>query len=315
MEQFNAVLNQVLIFLIIMIIGFIAVKVKFLAREALPVITRLFTRVIVPFILFVNTVNGATRSELIETLYLSGAYVCVFAVLLTVTRLLPKLLKLKGNKVPLFSLACSFGNVGFVGIPLLVSVFGQRAMLYVTMYAIVDQFIFWTYGYSLSFPVENKLKFTPKTLVNMINPPIIAMILSIVMILLDARLPAVLDNAFTSMAVSGTALPFLYIGGMLATLDIKKLLSHYEFYIGISVKMVIMPILIFLAIRALGISQEIAVSSALLFGLPTIALVPMIAGANGSDVEYGTALVLVYTVASLITLTLVSYITTISHNN
>jgi hypothetical protein len=35
----------------------------------------------------------------------------------------------------------------------------------------------------------------------------------------------------------------------------------------------------------------------------------MIAGANGSDVEYGTAVVLVSTVASLFTLTLVSYVT------
>jgi hypothetical protein len=309
MEQFNAVLNQVLIFLIIMIIGFLAVKAKFLAREALPVITRLFTRVIVPFILFVNTVNGATRSELVSTLYLSGIYVCVFAVLITTTRMLPKILRLKGNKAPLFTLSYSFGNVGFVGIPLLVATFGQRAMLYVTMYAIVDQFIFWTYGYSLSFPVENKLKFTPKTLVNMINPPIIAMILSIVIILLDVRVPELLDRAFTSMAISGTALPFLYIGGMIATLDIKKLLKHYEFYVGITVKMIIIPICIFLVIRAIGINHEIAVSSALLFGLPTIALVPMLAGANGSDVEYGTAVVLVSTVASLFTLTLVSYVT------
>jgi len=310
MEQFNAVLNQVLIFLIIMIIGFIAVKVKFLAREALPVITRLFTRVIVPFILFVNTVNGATRSELIETLYLSGAYVCVFAVLLTVTRLLPKLLKLKGNKVPLFSLACSFGNVGFVGIPLLVSAFGQKAMLYVTMYAIVDQFIFWTYGYSLSFPVDKKLKFTLRNLANMINPPIIAMILSLIIIMLDVKVPALLNSAFTSMAVSGTALPFIFIGGMLATLNLKDLLKNYEFYVGIMVKMVIFPICIFLAMRAVGIGHEPAAASALLFGLPTIAIVPMLAIANGSDEEYGTAAVLVFTVASLLTLTFVSYVTT-----
>jgi len=310
MEQFSAVLNQVLLFLTIMIFGFIAVKAKFLDREALPVITRLFTRVIVPFILFVNTAGGATREELINTLYLSGIYVCIFAVLITIARIMPRILKLNGNKAPLFSLANSFGNVGFVGIPLLVSVFGQGAMLYVTMYAIVDQFIFWTYGYSLSFPVDNKLKFTPKTLLNMLNPPLIAMILSIVVILFEIRIPAILDRAFVSMAISGTALPFLYIGGMLATLKIRELLKNYEFFIGMSVKMVILPICIFLVLRAIGTGQEIAVASALLFGLPSIALIPMIASANGSDAEYGTAAVLINTVASLFTLTFVSYMTT-----
>jgi len=311
MDQFNAVLNQVLIFLIIMVIGFISVKVKFLSRDDLPVLTRLFTKVIVPFILFVNTVGGATRAELIDSLNLSGIYICVFVALITVTRIMPKILKLKGNRAQLFMLSNTFGNVGFVGIPLLVSAFGPRAMLYVTMYAIVDQFIFWTYGYSLSFPVDNKLKFHPKSLVNMINPPIVTMIISIICILLDVRIPVLMDRAFTSMAVSGTAIPFIYIGGMLASLDIKKLLQHYEFYAGIMVKMVIFPILIFTVMRLIGIAHEPAAASALLFGLPTIALVPMLASANGSDVEYGTAAVLMYTVSSLFTLTFVSFITAV----
>lgn len=310
MEQFTAVLNQIIVFCIIIIVGFIAVKVKFLPKSALPVITTLFSRVIVPFILFVNTVNGATRGDVIKYIYLSGIYICVFAVLITVSRTMPKILRLKGNKASLFTLANTFGNVGFIGIPLLLSVFGQKVMIYVTMYAIVDQLIFWTYGYSLSYPVDNKLKFTPKTLVKMINPPIVAIILSIVLIMLDVRVPAILDRAFTTVSNSGAALPFLYIGGMLASLDIKSILKHYEFYAGIAVKMVILPVCLFIVMKAIGIDQEAAVASAILFGLPTIALVPMIASENGSDVEYATSIVLVSTVSSLFTLTFVSYLTT-----
>jgi len=311
MAQFTAVLDQVLLFFIIMIIGFLAVKANFLARDSLPVITKLFARVIVPFILFVNTVNGATREDVIKNFYLSGIYLCVFITVIVIARVLAKLLRLKGNKAPLFAVANSFGNVGFVGIPLLVSVFGQGAMLYVTMYAFVDQFIFWTYGYTMTFPVDNKLKFKPKTLVNMINAPIIAMILSIVLIMFNLKVPALLDKAFTSMAVSGTALPFLYIGGMLATLNIKKLLKNYEFFIGTSMKMIIVPVCLFLVLRAIGLEHETAVASALLFGLPTVSLIPMLASANGSDAEYGTAAVLINTVASLFTLTIVTYLTNI----
>ena len=91
-----------------MVIGFIAVKAKFLSSDALPAITRLFTRVIVPFILFVNTVDGATRADVIDTIYLSGIYACIYIVLITTTKLLPKILKLKGNKAPLFTLSYTF---------------------------------------------------------------------------------------------------------------------------------------------------------------------------------------------------------------
>ena len=309
MEQFNAVLNQIIIFSIIIVIGYAVVKSKLLPSSVLPAITTLFSRVIVPFILFVNTVNGATRADMKNYIFLSGIYVCVYAVQIIAARTMPKVLRLKGNKASLFSLSFTFGNVGFIGIPLLLSVFGQRVMIFVTMYAIVDQALFWTYGYSLSYPVENKLKFSPKTLVNMINPPIIAVFISIVLILLDVKIPAILDKTFTSMSNSGMALPFIYIGGMLATLDLKNIFKHFEFYVGIAVKMVILPICLFIILKAIGLEQEIAVASAFLFGLPTITLVPMIAGANGSDVEYSTSVVLVTTLASLFTLTFVSYIT------
>jgi len=310
MDQFNAVLNQVIIFCIIIVIGYAVVKTKFLPGSALPVITNLFSRVIVPFILFVNTVNGATRADMGKYIFLSGVYACVYVSIIIISRIMPKILRLKGNKASLFSLSHTFGNVGFIGIPLLLSVFGQRVMIYVTMYAIVDQALFWTYGYSLSFPVDNKLKFSPKTLVNMLNPPLIAVILSIVLIMLNVRLPPIMDRAFTAMADTGAALPFLYIGGMIATLDIKGILKHYEFYALIAVKMMILPVCLFLVLKAIGVEQEIAVVSSLLFGLPTITLVPMIAGANGSDVEYATSAVLITTIASLFTLTFVSYMTT-----
>lgn len=311
MDQFYAVLNQVIIFCIIIFVGFVTVKVKFIPESALPVITNIFSRVIVPFILFVNTVNGATRADMGKYIFLSGVYACVYAVQIFVARMMPKLLKLKGNRASLYAFSYTFGNVGFIGIPLLLAVFGQRVMIYVTMYAIVDQIIFWTYGYSLSFPVDNKLKFNLKTLVNMLNPPLIAVLLSILLIVLDVKIPAIVNRAFASIADAGSALPFIYIGGMIATMNVKRVLKHYEFYLGIAVKMVILPVCLFIVLKAIGIEVEIAVASSILFGLPTIALVPMLAGAHGSDVEYATSAVLITTIASLFTLTFISFITAV----
>jgi predicted permease len=309
LDQFYAVLNQVLIFLIIIVIGYIAVKTKFVPESVLPVLSTIFSKIIVPFIVFVNTVNGATRADLAEYSYLIVIFICTFAILITISRITPKLFRIKGNRARLFSLATSFGNVGFVGIPLLLSVFGQRVMIYVTMYALVDQTLFWTYGVTLTHPVGEKLKFSPKTLKNMINPPLIAIILSFILIILNVRLPSIVDRAFTTMSNSGMALPFIYIGGVLATLNLKELLKRYEIYAAIMIKMIIIPICVFLVFRAVGLAPEIIVASSILFGLPTIGMTPMLASANGSDAEFATAVVLMTTLSGLLTLTLVSYVT------
>ena len=309
MEQFYAVLNQVLIFLIIMIIGFVSVKTKLLPDSALPGISRLFTRIIVPFIVFVNLVNGATRADMREHFYLVGVYACLFVALIAISRIKPKLIGIRGDRSPLFSLAMSFGNIGFIGIPLLLSVFGQGVMIIVTMYYVVDQILFWTYGLTLTYAAANRPKFTPKTLKNMINPSLIAVILAVMVVLFNIRLPRIVDSAFSSISISGMALPLIYLGALLATLDIKDLLKSYSAYAAILSKMIIIPICAFLALRAIGLSPEIVAASTLLLGLPVIGMLPMLASANGSDAEYATVLVLVMTLACVITLPLVSYVT------
>ena len=309
MEQFYAVFNQVILFFIIMIIGFCVVKFKLLSADYLPVISRFFTRVIVPFILFANIAGGATRADMINYSYLLIVNACIFAVLIMTTRILPKILKLKGNRASIFLFINSFGNVGFVGIPLLLAIYGQRAMIFVVMYTVVDQFLFWTYGVSLSFPVENRPDFSINMLKKMINPAVVAIILSFVIIMFNIRLPEVVERASMSMANTGSALPFIYMGGVVATLKIKETIRHCEFLAGIAIKMIILPICIFVVLRAIGIDPEIIGTTTILFGLPPVAMIPMLVSANGSDGEYATAAVIICTLASLFTLTFVSYIT------
>jgi len=311
MEYFSAVLDQVIIFSMIMVVGFIVVKIGAVPATVLPSISVLFAKVIIPAILFVNTVNGATRDDIVNTLFLTGICAFIYMVLITLMRLMPKLLKLSGNRARLYSIMFAYGNVGFIGIPLLLAMFGQRAMVFVTMFAVVDQLTFWTYGYMQSFPEDNKLKFSPKTLLKLLNPPLVAMILSVVLIFIGVQIPAVLNRGVQTVANAGMALPFIYIGGMLATMTDRSLFGRFEIYFGIFIKMLVVPITIFAILNAVGIDRDMAVATAILFGLPTIAMIPMLAGINGSDEKYATATIMVTTIASLFTLTFVTYMITV----
>lgn len=311
MEQFQIVLNQVVIFIVITAIGFIAVKARVLDDGGLTVITKLFTKITLPFLLFTNTVNGTTRDALAANLYIIPISLGAYAVLIIVTRLLARILKLERARARLFALANTFGNVGFIGIPVLLAVFGQRVMIYVAVFTVVDQILIWTYGFSLSCPGENACRLELKTLKNMISPPIVAVLLALIFVLLDIRPFGVLNDAFVTVSAASTPLPFIYLGGMIALSDMKKFLKHYEFYIGIAVKMVIIPLLLFLILRATGIPADLVTTTTILVALPSISIVPMLARANGSDEEYATAAVIVTTLVSLITLPFVSYLTSV----
>jgi len=310
-DYFYAVLNQIVIFMIIIVIGFAAVKTKFISASVLQPLSIVFTKIIIPVLVFVNAVSGATREDMLTLGFFVGVIACVYIALIIIMTSTKKILRLSGNRGRLFPLTFTFGNVGFLGIPLLLSVFGQRIMVLITMYAIVDMLVLWTYGYTHSFPHDKKLEYTPKALINLINPPIIAILLSIILIMFEIRIPMVIDRSLWSIANAGMALPFIYIGGMLATVVNLRSLFKYEYFVGIFIKMILFPIAVFAVLQAFGLDHNMSIGISILSGLPTMPLIAMLAATNGSDGEYATGTVMVTTIASLFTLTLVTYLITV----
>lgn len=314
MAQFQIVLNQVIIFLIVILIGISAVKLKFLGDDALTVISRLFSNVTLPFMLFVNTVAGATRSDLISNFYVILIPIAIYAVLIPLSLLMVKILHIGGNQGRILRMCMTFGNVGFVGIPVISAIYGAKAMLYAAIFCIVDQLLVWSYGVSLSYPVDAvqpRKRFDIRSLKNLLNPPLIATVLSLIVVLLDVRLPDVVMQAFTSVSSACMPLPFIYIGCVIALHDIRGFVKHWEFYVVILVKMIAFPVAAFLLMRALHLPDDLVGTVTVICGLPALGMGPMLARANGSDEEYATANNIITTLACLVTLTLVSYITTV----
>ena len=100
----------------------------------------------------------------------------------------------------------------------------------------------------------------------------------------------------------------IYIGGLFCYVDIAKYAKRAEFYVIVLCKMIIFPILLFLVIRNINISEEIKITLAILGGLPSMSSVAMFANANGSEGDYAIGAIFVTTIASVATLPLISYI-------
>ena len=73
-----------------------------------------------------------------------------------------------------------FGNVGFMGIPIVTSIFPENGMVYISIYMIVDALVLWTVGAQLTSS-DGKGTFQLK---KMVNPVTVAVALAVLMILL-----------------------------------------------------------------------------------------------------------------------------------
>jgi predicted permease len=307
MEQFFIVLNQIGIFLILIILGVVAVRCGILDAHSLGSVSKLVMRLALPAYIFVNTAEGATREGLAESLLVIPLAIGLYALLRLLALLLEKVFHLTGNRAKVFRAVVMFGNVGFMGIPLVVELYPDTALLYISLFTILDQGLFWTYGVSLTQPVTAQPeKKSLKGLKNLLSPALLAIVAATILVLLNLHLPAVLVNTLTKLGSASMPLSLLYIGGMLSLTDVRKVLKCWELYAEILRKMLALPIIYFLIMKFLGVPQDMAGTVTFLTGLPAINMVAMLAKNNGSDGDYAVCAVMLTTLACLVTLPLVA---------
>lgn len=307
MEQFFIVLNQIGIFLILIIFGILAVKFGILDEHSLGSVSKLVMRMALPAYIFINTAEGATRQGLAESLLVIPLAIALYLMLFLLSLLLEKVFHLKGNRGHVFRAIVMFGNVGFMGIPLVVELYPDTALLYISLFTILDQGLFWTYGVSLTKPVsEQKEKISLKNLKNLLSPALVAIVGATVLVLLNIHLSKLLTTTLSKLGTASMPLSLLYIGGMLSMTDVRKVLRCGELYAEIGLKMLVLPIVFFLVMKLCQVPTDMAGTMTFLTGLPAINMVAMLSKNNGSDGDYAVCAVMMTTLACLVTLPLVS---------
>ena len=304
------------------------------------VVSRLVIKLALPVMIFTNTVNGVDKEMLFHSLSILGIaffmYICLFGL----SFLSGKLFHLQGDHQQLYSAMSAFGNIGFMGIPIVTSIFPERGMLYISVFTMIDQLMLWTVGVRLTSKagdrvekvseiqsscgqvkadrknvavgrsatdrtVDKRVSFDFKKL---INPVTVAIVLSLIFILAGIQLPEILNTAFSKIGATATPLAMIYLGGVFACMDVRKYVCKLDYYGIVVIKMLIFPVIFYLIQGLLPISAEIRMTMTLTSAMPVMSSVVMMANAYGTDGDYAMGGILVTTVCSIVTLPLVYWI-------
>ena len=152
MEIFSILTEQIALFVIYMLVGVLMVKTQVLNKTTLETISRFVIKLSMPVMIFINTVNGVDRATLFSSASVLGITVLLYVLLFLLTRLLAVLFRIRKDTVQLYQAVSMFGNVGFMGIPIVTSIFPEKGMLYISLFTIIDQLTLWTLGIKLTTP-------------------------------------------------------------------------------------------------------------------------------------------------------------------
>ncbi len=291
-------LEQIGLFVIYILVGVLLVKTHVLTRDTLETISRFVMKLSMPVMIFVNTIDGVDRDSLVKSLSLLGLTAVLYICTYLLARLLVVIFHLQGDRAQVYRALSMFGNIGFMGIPIISSIFPDYGMLYIAVFTIIDQMVLWTLGVKLTTP-GGKGSFNPK---KMINPCTVAVVLSVVFVVIGLKLPSLLNTALEKIGATATPLAMIYLGGVFACMDVVKYLRIKEFYGIVAVKMLLFPLAYFLILKLLPLDPNIHLTIALLASMPAMSSIVMMAQASGSEGDYAMGGILVTTVCSIVTI-------------
>lgn len=146
----GVIFSQMLVLLAMMAVGFWCYKKKWITDESSGHFSKLVVNVFNP-ILVVNGVLGQNSSE-------AGSYIgwnivfiiAYFVILALLGVLMPVILRPDAKRKSIYRLMTIFSNVGFMGIPVIRSIFGNEAMIYVAFYILAYNIMLYTCGMYLA---------------------------------------------------------------------------------------------------------------------------------------------------------------------
>jgi len=285
----SALFTTIITLALLLLVGFIAGKARIIDEVSTARLSTVTVKIGQPF-LIINGMLGLERSaENLKT----GLTVLLISVGMHVVMSVVAYLFAKGVKNfderKLSEFAMIFANCGFIGFPILESIFGESGLFYGAFYIFSFQVISWTWGIMILARKRDDIKLTPKKII--INFGTVPSVIGFLIFLSGLSLPPSVLSLCSYLGSICTPLSVLITGANLARRSFRKMFTSKPVYLVNFVKLIVMPLIITTLMWVLGFSDTMVVFGAVMAALPCAAVVTMFGEMHSINPGYASELV------------------------
>ena len=290
------------------LVGFYGNKKNIITADMNKGLADILIQIALPFMIvtsFIFTYDQTIQTNVIKTFYYSfAAYLIIIGVSYGLVFLMEQ------DKRTIVHFANVFPNTGYVGFPILLSLYGPEGVIYGSIFNMFFVIFLWTYGIMLFKQHDAKENLRAEIKKVLFNPSIIAVLIGIAIMLFNIELPNALLSATNSIGSMTGPLSMIIIGGILARAKITHYLRDWTIYYGLATKLVIVPLSVYFILAYLvGASTPINVVI-LMSAMPASAMTSILAESFHIESDYAAVLVALSTLLSLLTVPLLLRIIT-----
>lgn len=311
--DYSQVIGQIILLFIIMGLGYFLRYKQILTKEGVKNFSSLIFYVTMPAMILVSIVRTetATAEDVVDIVIAS---VIAYAVMIVMAFLLPKIMKVQEGSVGLYRFMALFGNVGFIGFPMIIAILGEDALFLGALFNIPYNLLLFTIGIYFvisDFNKDHKLTFNLKQL---LSPGIVMTIVALTIFLaggtdrinainmpwLMTTLDLILDTA-EALGMITTPLAMLVVGGSLYGVKLTGILKNYRVFIFSLVRMLLFPFIVGIILSVVGLSTSVVAVAIVLVGMPIATNTVIVTTQYGGNVIEASEAVFISTVLMIVT--------------
>lgn len=326
------VIQQMLVLLVMMLLGYIVFRVGWLDGNACSRMSKIVVNVLNPCLMVYGVLGKDAHLDgemLGQTLLLVVVY---YGALVLLSGPAASFLRVKKEHFNLYRLMFIFSNVGFMGIPVISSIYGRESMLLIAFYNLGYNLLLYTYGIYLAGRgnrAEREAGERPsgkeggeagekisagkdKTSENgmswkkLLNPGVASCIAAIAIFASGAAVPESICTFFDYVGNAAVPLSMILIGASVAQGGKKEFFTDKKMYAFMAIKMLVVPIAAALLLRLLPWPSMVEGVFVLMLAMPVGSIVVMLATESGNDAMECTKGSILTTLVSALTIPIVA---------
>ena len=302
-ELFLAFSNSLTALAMCIAVGFLCRRRQMLNDTATSSMAELLVKVTMPCTVFMSLMRPFSQTLMFESLatffitgiiYIVGGYIGLAVA---------KIMKASPGERECWRFGVAFGNVGFMGIPVVMAVFGEEGLIYVSMAAASFSLLSFTMGIRMYENAPREIRLI-RLLRN--SPAIPATIIGFVLFLTGLRLPGVVEGGISLISGMTTPLSMILIGAILAKQRLLDSLTDIRVLPPTFARLILIPLMVFFILR-IFIPNPLMVSVIVtLMAMPPAASTAIFAEQYNGDPVAAAKFVVVPTILCALTVPLIS---------
>lgn len=291
----SVIVNGVISLFLIILVGVYAAKKRIITKEINKGLTNILLKITLPCLVvssFIFDLSDELKDNIIRC-FIYSPLVLIISIVISYILLIP----IKGEKKIIIQFANVFSNCGFIGFPIVFSIYGNEGVIYASIFNLFFTAFLWTYGVIL-FNGKMKREDIKKVL---LNPAIVAVFIGLIIMIFAFDIPSVLSSTLDLVGNMTSPLSMIIVGVILGNAKIISYLKDKTIYYSAFLKLIIMPCILILISRLLKDTSLVIKTLIIVTAMPAAAMTSILAESFDKESEYSAVIVFITTLFSVIT--------------